>query len=348
MSKASKGRMWFENEFVDMRSRKNKAYHITLEDLASILSTDNVDWLLGSVAGWKVALNTPIECIVTDNNEIVGKHELWNCAEKTRWMADRKFYGHILTKAYVEHPYEKQHTKAYIIEGVKAALKSGLSTRAITEQVKVIIDARLDCVLLPSSENPKSNHPHDSVKEYLGNKLDGMVAKYSEIKLVDHDTKAVITKADLQGADDVMSRLVENAMTILMGRSWKITPHQLAPRRGRKNTPARVELHGAIAQPEARSEVTLLERNTWADFDSALARLGFDPAAPTDDNSRTKSWTIKTPTQMPVFGSIKGQKLPAGDVFTISGTKKKLTSLNPAALRHIIDEYVQAGITVVY
>jgi hypothetical protein len=60
------------------------------------------------------------------------------------------------------------------------------------------------------------------------------------------------------------------------------------------------------------------------------------------------SWTIKTPTLKCVFGSIKGQKLPAGDVFTIDGTKKKLTSLDPAGLRHIIDEYVQAGIAVVY
>jgi len=234
---------------------------------------------------------------------------------------------------------EKQHTKAYIIEGVKAALAAGLSVRTISAQVAEIIDARLDCVLLPNSEKPKTNHAHESIRKYHGSKLDGMVEKYSEVPLEDHNTGAKITLSDLQRADDDMRRRVEKAMTTLKGVAWKLPPSSVA---------ALCKPYGNIASPETNNSEITLQRVTWADFDSALTRLGFDPAAPTDSNPRTRSWTIKTPTQKRVFGSIQGQKLPTGDVFTLDGTKKKLTSLDPASLRHIIDEYVQAGITVVY
>jgi hypothetical protein len=218
MSKASKGRTWLQNVFVDMRT-VDIAYHHTLESLAFALSNEKVAWLLSPVAGWSVVLNTPVECGVHPiSGEIVGRHQLWNCAEKTRWMADPEVYGHIQTKAYVEHPYEKQYTKDFIKQGVLAACLRGMSARSIAVQVAEIIDARLDCVLLPS--DPVANKAHPAINNLIGNNKDGMLQKYGQIALVDHNTKAKLSLADLQKADSDMQRRVVDAMTHLMGTQW--------------------------------------------------------------------------------------------------------------------------------
>jgi len=259
MSKASKGKLWFENEFVDMRL--DIAYINTMDTLASALSHENVAWLLGPVAGWGVVLNTPIECATDDTGKIVGKHQLWNCAEKTRWMADRQTYGHIQTKAYVEHPYEKQPTKDFIVEGVLAARKRGLASSVIKDQVADIIDARLDCVLIPSDPDPKNSQPHPSIKGLIGNKKDGMVQKYSQIALVDHDTKAKLTLADLQKADDDMQRRVEAAMTILTGTTWVFPGSVVA---------VVSKPYGTIAPPKTSNAATTLHTSKPAVVESIL------------------------------------------------------------------------------
>lgn len=218
MSKASKGKTWLQNGFVDMRT-VDIAYHHTLESLAFALSNEKVEWLLSPVAGWSVVLNTPVECGVHPiSGAIVGRHQLWNCAEKTRWKADPEVYGHIQTKAYVEHPYEKQYTKDFIKQGVLAACSRGMPVRAIAVQVAEIIDARLDCVLLPS--DPDRDAPHPVINSLIGYGKDGMVQKYCQIALVDHNTGAKLSLADLQKADDDMQRSVVDAMTILMGTAW--------------------------------------------------------------------------------------------------------------------------------
>ena len=271
LSKASNGLTWQQNKFVDMRL--DNAYISTMDSLASALSYENVDWLLGPIAGWGVVLNTPIECGTNAKGKIVGRHQLWNCAAKARWMTDSAVYGHIQTKAYVEHPYEKQPTKDFIVEGVLEARKRGLNSSIIKNQVAEIIDARLDCVLVPS--DPNDSQPHPSIKGLIGNKKDGMVQKYSQIALVDHDTEAKLTLADLQKADDDMQRRVETAMTILKGTTWVFPSSSVAAKPKpivtitptKKSNPA-TTLHKHL--PQVRE----------TDLRAAMIKMGIDPDSP--------------------------------------------------------------------
>ena len=276
MSKASRGKLWFENEFVDMRL--DIAYISTMDSLASALSHENVAWLLGPVAGWGVVLNTPIECATDDTGKIVGKHLLWNCAEKARWMADPDVYGHIQTKAYVEHPYEKQPTKNFIVEGVLAARKLGLASSVIKNQVADIIDARLDCVLVPS--DPNNSQPHPSIKGLIGNKKDGMVQKYRQIALVDHDTKAKLTLTDLQKADDDMQRRVVAAMSILTGSKWVFPGSSVA---------AKPKPIVTITPPKTSNAATTLHTSKPVVVESslraAMVNMQINPDAPSNPSA---------------------------------------------------------------
>lgn len=333
MSKASGGKLWFENEFVDMRL--DIAYINTMASLAHALSHENVAWLLGPVAGWGVVLNTPIECATDDKGKIVGKHQLLNCAKKTRWMADRQTYGHIQTKAYVEHPYEKQPTKDFIVEGVLAARKRGLNSSVIAKQVAEIIDARLDCVLVPSDPVPKNSQPHPDIKELIGYGKDGMVQKYSQIQLVDHETQVKLTLADLQKADDDMQRRVETAMTILTGTAWVFPGRSVA---------AVSNQGGPIAPAKTSNAATKQHRISWSDFDLALSQLGHDPQKPTSSNKRDAGWA-------PYFGSVPhraGVQLPRGDFTTVDGRVLKITQVDRAEFMREIDAHVQQTRRMVY
>jgi hypothetical protein len=293
VSKASKGRLWFQNRFVDMRTADH-AYHDTLEALAFALSTEKVDWLLGPIAGWSVVLNTPIECGINAMGKIVGRHQLWNCAEKTRWMADPERYGHILTKAYVEHPYEKQRTKSYIIEGVKAATARGMPTRDIAVQVVEIIDSRLDCVLLPS--DGVKDHPHMSIAPAIGTGLDGMVAKYSKVALEDHSTGSKVTLADLQSADDDMQRRVEKAMTTLVGQPWLLLGRSVA---------AMSKPYGTIAPAKTSNAATQLQV-TNHDVQQVINKMGLTWRQPPKDLDN--GWSLYGPKGV-VFSGLKADAM---------------------------------------
>jgi hypothetical protein len=216
----------------------------------------------------------------------------------------------------------------------REAMENRLDRLQCAEALVEIMDARRHSVLMPGCAQKLFGH--DLTK-------DGFAARYQGCVVLRRDNK---TQVDFAVEDQLTAKRVDDAMNFLTvgtgSRTWAWNSVQ--PRSG----PALGNPIETITPPKTSNAATTLQRITWADFDSALARLGFDPAAPTGNNQRTMSWTIKTPTQKCVFGSIQGQKLPIGDVFTLSGTKKKLTSLDPAGLRHIIDEYVQAGITVVY
>lgn len=275
MSKASKGRAWLQNHFVDMRI-VDIAYHNTLESLAFALSNEKVEWLLSTVAGWTVVLNTPIECSYNSAKEkIVSQNELWNRAEKTRWMADPDVYGHIQTKAYVEHPYEKQFTKDFIVSGVLAACSRNMPTRDIAVQVAEIVDSRLDCVLLPS--DPVANKPHPAINNLIGSNNDGMLQKYSQIALVDHDTKAKLTLADLQKADRDMQLRVETAMTILTGTTWVFPDRSVA---------AMSNQGGPIAPTKTSNAATTLPAGAPAvsenDLRAAMVTMQINPDAPSN------------------------------------------------------------------
>jgi len=329
MSKASKNRLWFQNRFVDMRTADH-AYHDTLEALAFALSTEKVDWLLGPIAGWSVVLNTPIECGINSKGKIVGRHQLWNCAEKTRWMADPERYGHILTKAYVEHPYEKQRTKSYIIEGVKAATARGMPTRNIAVQVVEIIDSRLDCVLLPS--DGVKDHPHMSISPAIGTGLDGMIAKYSKVALEDHSTGFKVTLADLQRADDDMQRRVEKAMTTLVGQPWLLPGRSVA---------ALSKPYGTIARPKTSNAAPPLRRVTWADFERALLMLGWNIDQPTSAHKRGRGWHG-------VFKSVPHASThPRGDFFTPRG-RLLLAQMEREDFERAVESLVQQNGRVVY
>lgn len=323
LSKASKGRTWLQNGFVDMRA-VDIAYHSTLESLAYALSNEKVDWLLSPVAGWKVVLNTPIECGVHPiSGEIVGRHQLWNCAEKARWMADPEVYGHIQTKAYVEHPYEKQHTKDLIKQGVLAACSRGISVRAIAVQVADIIDARLDCVLLP--RDPDNDQAHSVIHSLIGTNKDGMVQKYGQIALVDHNTNAKLTPADLQKADDDMKLRVEAAMTTLTGAKWVFPGSSVA---------AMSKPMVTITQPKTINAATTLQRVTWADFEIALTSLGWRIDRPTSSNERTCGWHG-------VFKSVPHKAaLPSGD-FVTQGKRFLLAQMDRADFESAVNTLVQ-------
>jgi hypothetical protein len=274
VSKASKGRLWFQNRFVDMRT-VDHAYHDTLEALAFALSTEKVDWLLGPIAGWSVVLNTPIECGINAMGKIVGRHQLWNCAEKTRWMADPERYGHILTKAYVEHPYEKQRTKSYIIEGVKAATARGMPTRDIAVQVVEIIDSRLDCVLLPS--DGVKDHPHMSIAPAIS-------------------TGSKVTLADLQRADDDMQRRVEKAMTALVGQPWLLPGRSVA---------AMSKPYGTIA-PAKTSNAATPQQVTNHDVQQVINKMGLTWRQPPKDLDN--GWSLYGPKGV-VFSGLKADAM---------------------------------------
>lgn len=266
LSKRSKGLTWQQNRFVDMRM--DNAYIETLESLSFALSHENVAWLLSPVAGWNVAVNTPVESKYSTKGpfkgQIVSDNDLDNRAKKARWRADPAVYGHIQTKAYVEHPYEKQPTKDFIKVGVLAACSRGMSSRLIANQVAEIIDSRLDCVLVPASEDQNTSQPHSTIKDLIGSKKDGMVQKYSKIALVDSETQAKLTLADLQKADDDMQRRVETAMTILTGTTWVFPGRSVA---------AVSNQGGPIAPAKTSNAATLLEV-TNAHVQSVIDELG--------------------------------------------------------------------------
>lgn len=316
---------WLQNGFVDMRT-VDIAYNDTLESLAGALSNEKVEWLLSPAAGWRRALNTPVECGANKNSgKIAGRHQLSNRAEKARWMADPAAYGHIQTKAYVEHPYEQQHTEDLIVQGVLAACSRGMPVRAIAVQVAEIIDARLDCVLLPSDPDVEVNKPHPVINSLIGYGKDGMVQKYCQIALVDHNTGAKLSLADLQKADSDMQRIVADAMTILMGTAWVFPDSSVA---------AMSKPMVTITQQKTINAETTLQRVTWADFEVALTSLGWRIDRPTSSNERTCGW-------YGVFKSIAhNAALPTGDFIT-QGKRFLLTEMDRADFESAVNTHVQ-------
>jgi hypothetical protein len=271
---------WHVHQFENMRH--DLAYINTMGELAYALSHENVGWLLSGPAGWGVVLNTPIECRQSTQGKtkgtIIKDDDLSNRAVKARWQADPAVYRHIQAKAYVEHPYEKQPTKDFIVAGVLAARKRGLNSQIIESQVADIIDARLDCVLVPASEDPKSSQPHDDIKDLIGTKKDGMVQKYSMIPLVDHDTQVPLTLADLQNADDDMKRRVEVAMVTLTGTPWVFPPASVpAPRKLKAPVP---KTNNKVTKPRAK-----LPQVSEAHLRAAMIKMGIDPAAPSNQDA---------------------------------------------------------------
>jgi hypothetical protein len=115
--------------------------------------------------------------------------ELWNRAEKSRFMVDPTATTD-RRKAYVEHPYEKSLTKKLIIAGVDAGFKAGMDPVHIARQVRSILDLRQDTVLMPASVN-------DTLPEG-----DGLVQKYSGTRLVDRHTGCVMEAGDLERWDN--------------------------------------------------------------------------------------------------------------------------------------------------
>ena len=325
---------WLKHGFVPMRG-PGSAYERTLAELSYTLSTEKVKWLLGKVAGWDVAINTPIECKISvaskTKGQIVRERNLWNRAEKARWMADPEVYAYIPTKAYVEHPYEKQHTESFIIEGVEDATARGMSTRSIADQLVEIIDARLDCVLLPS--DPDNDQAHSVIHSLIGTNKDGMVQKYSQIALVDHDTQAKITSADLQKADDDMKRRVEVAMFNLTGIPW-VFPPALGP--------APRKLKARVPKAKKIKATPTLQRVTWADFEIALISLGWRIDQPTSSNKRDCGWHG-------VFKSIRHKAaLPSGDFITLEKGKFHLAQMDRADFESAVNTLVQQRMKVVY
>lgn len=323
--KASKVKPWFKSLPVDMRG--TTAYYDTLESLAYTLSNEKVEWLLGGVAGWDVAINTPIECKISvasrTKGVIVRERSLLNRAEKARWMADPEVYGHILTKAYVEHPYEKQHTEDFIKQGVLAACAGNMSVRDIAVQVYDIIDARLDCVVLP--RDPDKDHAHEEVHSLIGHGKDGMVQKYSRIPLVEHDTLSKLTLADLQKADDDMQRRVTVAMSNLTGTKWVFPGRSVAAPRKLKARPPKAKKIKAAPT---------LQRVTWADFEIALTSLGWRIDRPTSSNERTCGWHG-------VFKSVPHKAaLPSGD-FVTQGKRFLLAQMDRADFESAVNTLVQ-------
>jgi len=308
MSKASKGRTWLQNGFVDMRL--DYAYIKTMDSLAYALSYENVDWLLGPVAGWGVVLNTPIECGTDSTGKIVGRHQLWNCATKARWQADPTVYSHIQTKAYVEHPYEKQPTKDFIVEGVLAARKLGLASVDIKNQVAEIIDARLDCVLVPADPRKDVSQPHPAIKGLIGTKKDGMVQKYSRIPLVDHDTQVPLTLADLQKADDEMKRRVTVAMCILKKTHWVFPPASVSAPSKLKAPAPKAKTNNKVTKPRAK-----LPQVSEAHLRAAMIKMGIDPAAPSNqDADPDNGYSFKRAGGVRVI--LSGVKLSGGGGFS--------------------------------
>ncbi len=310
-SKASKVKPWFKSLPVDMRG--TTAYYDTLESLAYTLSNEKVEWLLGGVAGWDVAINTPIECKISvasrTKGAIVRARSLLNRAEKSRWMADPEVYGHILTKAYVEHPYEKQHTEDFIKQGVLDACSRGMPVRAIAVQVYDIIDARLDCVLLP--RDPAKDHAHEEVRSLIGHGKDGMVQKYSMIPLVDHNTRAKLTSADLQNADDDMKRRVTVAMANLTGNLNWVFPGSSVPAPSKLKAPApKAKTNNKATKPRAK-----LPQVSEAHLRAAMIKMGIDPAAPSNpDGDPDNGYSFKRVGGVRVIQS--GVKLSGGGGFS--------------------------------
>lgn len=171
---------WCDHTYVDMRS--DPAYEAVLWDHSQALSTPVIRHL---ITHWEGLIQIPMETSPR------GKHvrELWNRAEKSRFMVDPTFTSD-RSKAYVEHPYEKSLTKKMIIAGVDAGFKADLDPGHIARQVRHILDLRQDTVLMPAS-----------VDDALP-KGDGLVQKYSGTRLVDRHTGCVMEAGDLERWDN--------------------------------------------------------------------------------------------------------------------------------------------------
>jgi hypothetical protein len=184
---------WCDHTYVDMRDEE--AYEAVLWDHSQTLSTPVIRHL---ITHWEGLIQIPME---TSSR---GKRvrELWNRAEKSRFMVDPTFTTD-RSKAYVEHPYEKSLTKKLIIAGVDAGFRANLDLNLITRQVRHILDLRQDTVLMPASVNltlPEG---------------DGLVQKYSGTRLVDRHTGCVMEAEDIERWDNDVRRGCVRALETL-------------------------------------------------------------------------------------------------------------------------------------
>ncbi len=194
---------WCDHTYVDMRA--DEAYEVVLWDHSQALSTPVIRHL---ITHWEGLIQVPME---TSSR---GKRvrELWNRAEKSRFMVDPTVTVD-RSKAYVEHPYEKSLTKKLVIAAVDAGFRAGMDLNIITRQVRHILDLRQDTVLMPASVN-------DTLPEG-----DGLVQKYSGTRLVDRHTGCVMEPEDLVRWDNDVRRGCERALEVLgvTDFNWSLT-----------------------------------------------------------------------------------------------------------------------------
>jgi hypothetical protein len=192
---------WCDHAYVDMRNTPAYEEVLWLHSLA--LASPAIRHI---ISHWEGLIQTPMESSAS------GKRvrELWNRAEKSRFMVDPAWTAD-RSKAYVEHPYEKSLTKKMIIAGVESGLASGLTPDFISRSVRRILDLRQDVVLMPESVN----------KTLL--KGDGLIQKYEAVPLIDRHTGLELNQEDKERWDMIVSEECLKALSVLGVNDFKET-----------------------------------------------------------------------------------------------------------------------------
>lgn len=194
---------WCEHAYIDMRD--DESFEAVLWDHSQALSTPVIRHL---ITHWEGLIQVPME--TSQRGKRV--RELWNRAEKSRFMVDPTTTED-RSKAYVEHPYEKSLTKKMIIAGVEAGFKRNLDQTLIIRQVRHILDLRQDTVLMPASVN-------DTLPEG-----DGLVQKYGSTRLVDRHKGVTLEPDDMERWDNDVRHGCTRALETLGVKdfNWSLT-----------------------------------------------------------------------------------------------------------------------------
>lgn len=119
-------------------------------------------------------------------------------------------------QVHAEHPWSKSGTKKLIVGAVEAALARSAEPESIIDDVSQILDARIDTVLLPSSNLRSLGIVLETRGDGLGRYAEAVAS--GRLRLVDRFTGNILTSDQIMDEDNERSAKVQSAIhRIIMG-----------------------------------------------------------------------------------------------------------------------------------